>query len=227
MISVIMSTFNNEDSITTSIESILNQTYDDFDFLIIDDDSHDSTLDILKEFESNDKRVKIFKNNENIGLTKSLNKLINLSNKKYIARQDADDIYLPKRLELQANYIENGNISACTTLAKLIDSDKVRPKISHYLPQKIIIKRKNPFIHGTLLIRKSLIEEMGLYDENFYYSQDYKLFYDLIKKGNKVGVLKKPLYKLNTKNNISSKRKAQQAYYANCVKKQILPKYIK
>ena len=85
MISVIMSTFNNEDSITTSIESILNQTYDDFDFLIIDDDSHDSTLDILKEFESNDKRVKIFKNNENIGLTKSLNKLINLSNKKYIA----------------------------------------------------------------------------------------------------------------------------------------------
>ena len=95
-------------------------------------------------------------------------------------------------------------------------------KISHYLPQKIIIKRKNPFIHGTLLIRKSLIEEMGLYDENFYYSQDYKLFYDLIKKGNKVGVLKKPLYKLNTKNNISSKRKAILAYYANCVKK-ILP----
>lgn len=227
MISVIMSTFNNEDSITASIESILNQTYDDFDFLIIDDDSHDSTSDILKEFESNDKRVKIFKNNENIGLTKSLNKLINLSNKKYIARQDADDISLPKRLELQINYIENGNISACTTLAKLIDSDKVRPKISHYLPQKIIIKRKNPFIHGTLLIKKSLIEEMGLYDENFYYSQDYKLFYDLIKKGNKVGVLKKPLYKLNTKNNISSKRKTQQAYYANCVKKQILPKYIK
>ena len=73
-----------------------------------------------------------------------------------------------------------------TTLAKLIDSDKVRPKISHYLPQKNNYKRKNPFIHGTLLIRKSLIEEMGLYDENFYYSQDYKLFYDLIKKGSKL-----------------------------------------
>ena len=64
---------------------------------------------------------------------------------------------------------------------------------------------------------------MGLYDENFYYSQDYKLFYDLIK-GNKVGVLKKPLYKLNTKNNIS---KESTTIYANCVKKQILPKYIK
>ena len=63
MISVIMSTFNNEDSITTSIESILNQTYDDFDFLIIDDDSHYSTLDILKELDSIDKKIKIFKNN--------------------------------------------------------------------------------------------------------------------------------------------------------------------
>ena len=108
-----------------------------------------------------------------------------------------------------------------------MDSDKVRPKISHYLPQKIVIKRKNPFIHGTLLVKKSLMEDIGLYDENFYYSQDYKLFYDLVKKDVKVGVLKKPLYKLNTKNNISSNKREQQAYYANCVKKQILPEYIK
>lgn len=227
MISVIMSTFNNEDTIKSSVKSILNQTYTDFNLLIIDDDSKDSTFDILKVLESNDKRIKIFKNSENIGLTKSLNKLINLSNKKYIARQDADDISLPKRLELQVKYMEASNLLACTTLAILMDSDKVRPKISHYLPQKIVIKRKNPFIHGTLLVKKSLMEDIGLYDENFYYSQDYKLFYDLVKKDVKVGVLKKPLYKLNTKNNISSNKREQQAYYANCVKKQILPEYIK
>tara|TARA_X000000950_G_scaffold183047_1_gene221776 strand:- start:2687 stop:3355 length:669 start_codon:yes stop_codon:yes gene_type:complete len=222
-----MSTFNNEDTIKSSVKSILNQTYTDFNLLIIDDDSKDSTFDILKVLESNDKRIKIFKNSENIGLTKSLNKLINLSNKKYIARQDADDISLPKRLELQVKYMEASNLLACTTLAILMDSDKVRPKISHYLPQKIVIKRKNPFIHGTLLVKKSLMEDIGLYDENFYYSQDYKLFYDLVKKDVKVGVLKKPLYKLNTKNNISSNKREQQAYYANCVKKQILPEYIK
>ncbi len=227
MISVIMSTFNNEDTIKSSVKSILNQTYTDFNLLIVDDDSNDSTFDILKVLESNDKRIKIFKNSENIGLTRSLNKLINLSNKKYIARQDADDISLPKRLELQIKYMEASNLLACTTLAILMDSNKVRPKISHYLPQKIVIKRKNPFIHGTLLVKKSLMENIGLYDENFYYSQDYKLFYDLVKKDVKVGVLKKPLYKLNTKNNISSNKREQQAYYANCVKKQILPEYIK
>ena len=168
MISVIMSTFNNEDTIKSSVKSILNQTYTDFNLLIIDDDSKDSTFDILKVLESNDKRIKIFKNSENIGLTKSLNKLINLSNKKYIARQDADDISLPKRLELQVKYMEASNLLACTTLAILMDSDKVRPKISHYLPQKIVIKRKNPFIHGTLLVKKSLMEDIGLYDENFF-----------------------------------------------------------
>lgn len=222
-----MSTFNNEDTVGSSVKSILNQTYSDFNFLIIDDGSKDSTFDILKKFEFNDKRIKIYKNSDNIGLTKSLNKLIKFSNKRYIARQDADDISLPKRLESQINYAEINNLHVCTTLARVMDSDQVRPKISHLLPQKIIIKRKNPFIHGTLLMKKSLMEEVGLYDENFYYSQDYKLFYDLIKKGVKVGVLRKPLYRLNTKNNISSNSKMKQAYYANCVKKQILPDFIK
>ena len=223
MISVIMSTYNDEQFVHLSIESILKQTYKDFEFLIMDDFSSDSTLEVLKKYELKDERIKVFRNNKNIGLTKSLNKLIKLSNYKYIARQDSDDMSLPNRFKLQLEYMNLKKISVSTSLAKLKGSQQIRPKISHLLPHKSIIKMKNPFVHGTMIIEKSLLEQVNLYDENFYYAQDFKLFYDLVKKGIKIGVIKKPLYILNTKDNISSKNKKQQAYYADCVRKEITP----
>lgn len=223
MISVIMSTYNDQHFVHLSIESILKQSYTDFEFLILDDFSSDSTLEVLKEYELKDERIKVFKNSKNIGLTKSLNKLIKLSNYNYIARQDSDDVSLPNRFKVQLDYMKLKKISVSTSLAKLKNSKQIRPKLSHLLPQKTIIKIKNPFVHGTMIIEKSVLEEVNLYDENFYYAQDYKLFYDLVKKGVKIGVIKKPLYILNTKDNISSKNKKQQAYYAECVKKEITP----
>ena len=218
-----MSTYNDEQFVHLSIESILKQTYKDFEFLIMDDFSSDSTLEVLKKYELKDERIKVFRNNKNIGLTKSLNKLIKLSNYKYIARQDSDDMSLPNRFKLQLEYMNLKKISVSTSLAKLKGSQQIRPKISHLLPHKSIIKMKNPFVHGTMIIEKSLLEQVNLYDENFYYAQDFKLFYDLVKKGIKIGVIKKPLYILNTKDNISSKNKKQQAYYADCVRKEITP----
>ena len=105
MISVIMSTYNDQDFVHLSIESILKQSYTDFEFLIVDDFSSDSTLKVLKEYELIDERIKVFRNSKNIGLTKSLNKLIKLSNNKYIARQDSDDISLPNRFKIQLDYM--------------------------------------------------------------------------------------------------------------------------
>ena len=92
LISVIMSCFNNEESIQSSVESILNQSYHEFEFLIVDDCSEDNTFEILNYLKSKDERIKLFKNDKNIGLTKSLNFLISKSHGEYIARQDADDI---------------------------------------------------------------------------------------------------------------------------------------
>jgi hypothetical protein len=85
------------------------------------------------------------------------------------------------------------------------------------------MKLKNPFIHGTLMIKKLLILKNGLYDENFYYAQDYKLFHDLLKDDAKFKVINEPLYKLNMNNNISTINKQVQQYYANCVKKNQIP----
>ena len=88
---MIMSIYNNERTLKSSINSILEQTYQDFELLIMDDNSTDKSYDILKEYESKDSRIRIFRNEKNLGLTKSLNILIANSQGDFIARQDGDD----------------------------------------------------------------------------------------------------------------------------------------
>ena len=94
LISVIMSSYNSEETIKKSILSILKQDYKNIEFLIVDDCSKDSSLSIMKRLSEDDKRIKLLKIKKNIGLTKSLNKLLKISNGKYIARQDSDDVSL-------------------------------------------------------------------------------------------------------------------------------------
>ena len=106
-VSVIMSVYNAEQTLVNSIESIINQTYKNLEILICDDFSTDDSLKILETYKSQDKRIQIIKNNENIGLTKSLNKLIKKATGKYIARHDADDISMLYRIEKQLSALKN------------------------------------------------------------------------------------------------------------------------
>jgi len=222
-LSVIMSVYNAQETIKKSIKSILDQSYKEFEFLILDDASTDETFNICNEFKKEDKRIKLYRNDKNLGLTKSLNKLIAYSNGEIIARQDSDDVSKKERLQKQINYLYENNLDACTSRANIMDEKKVIPRFSCLLPKKIVIRYKNPFIHGTLLIRKSVLEENNFYDENFYYSQDYKLMSDLIKKNKKIKIMNENLYYLNMKNNISNLKKEEQNYYAKCVRKNISP----
>ena len=96
--------------------------------------------------------------------------------------------------------------------------------ISYLIPYKILINFRNPFVHGTMLINSKIIKTLGGYDEEFYFAQDYKLYRDLIDSGIRIKKTRKILYYLNTKNNISSLRKEEQNYYANCVKNRKIPK---
>jgi len=211
-----MSVHNNSSTIIDSVQSILNQSYKNFEFLIIDDCSTDNTFELLNTF--NDVRIKLFKNDKNIGLTKSLNILIQESKGEIIARQDGDDVSFPKRMEKQINYLNSKGLQVCTSRAILIDNKRKIPKFSHLFPSKLVINYKNPFIHGTLMIKKPLLIELGLYDERYIYAQDYHLFKKILDKNIKVGILKEPLYKLNMANNISSNKKIEQKYYADCVR---------
>ena len=211
-ISVIMSVYNDENNVANAIQSILDQTFDDFEFLIIDDCSTDNTYEEMTKF-VNDSRVKLYVNEENIGLTKSLNKLIEESNGKYIFRQDSDDISFKNRFVEQIKILETKDIKTCTTRAIDLNNNKIIPGISAWIPKKITMKFKNPYIHGTLAIEKLLLNSIGNYSEDFYYSQDFKLYLDLSQKNEKIYEIKKPLYKLNTSNNISTINKDEQKYY--------------
>ena len=221
-ISVLLSTYNNEKTIKDSIASILEQTYKNFELLIIDDGSEDNTLQICKSF--SDSRIKLFKNNSNIGLTKSLNKVSKYATGKYLARQDGDDISLNNRLQKQlAVFNKFDNLDIVTSRAYVENSNRIIPKYRNYISYKILINYLNPFIHGTLMIKNDSFIKLNRYNENFIYAQDYKLFYDAIKLNMKIKVIKEPIYILNLENNISSNKKEDQQYYANCVRKNLLP----
>jgi len=223
LISVLVSTYNNENTIEKSIKSIMNQTYNNIEILINDDGSKDRTYEICKKIADKNSIIRLFKNKQNLGLTKSLNILISNSSGDFIARTDADDFNEPTRLEKQLHFLKYKNLDACTTRAYKLNTKNKIPGISFYIPRKLLIKFKNPFIHGTLLIKREVLKKLNNYDENFYYAQDYKLMKDLIDKNFKISILNSQLYFLNMDNNISTLFKDKQNYYADCVRKNKIP----
>jgi len=223
LISVIMSVYNDEKNIDKSIESIMSQTYKNLELHILDDGSNDKTWKIINKYKTEYQNIFIYRNKNNLGLTKSLNYLVNQTNGEIIARHDSDDVSHPERIEKQLNIMTKYNLDFCTTRAQIIQNNKITPKFSYYIPKKIMVKYKNPFIHGTLMIKKRVIINVGMYDENFYYSQDYKLMTDLLNINSKYKILRTPYYKLNFENNISTEFKEEQKYYAFCVKKKLTP----
>jgi len=223
-ISVLMSVYNNESSVAKAIESLLSQTFENLEILIIDDASTDGTYQICKNFSSDNEIIKLFQNDSNIGLTKSLNFLADKATGDFLARQDGDDISSPNRFQSQISSMINNRVHVCTTRAYDLDTKRILRKYSYYLPSKLLMYFQNPFIHGTLVIRKNVFMKLSKYNERFKYAQDFKLFKDLIDNNYKILTLKEPLYYLNTKNNISSNRKEEQKYYADCVIKNIEPK---
>ena len=217
-----MSAYNDCNNLESSIKSVLNQDFQDFEFLIMNDGSTDNTSAIIDSYSKNNK-IKVFQNEKNLGLTKSLNILLNESKGTFIARQDSDDLSLSSRFSKQLDYIKNKNLDVCGSRAIIKGSTRITPNRSYYLPLKTTLRIKNPFIHGSLIIKKSTIEKVNYYDERFFYSQDYKLVKDILYSGFSMGILREPLYVLNLKNNISTNFKEKQKYFADCVRKNLVP----
>ena len=216
--SIIMSTYNHEKSLIQSINSILSQKYEDFEFLILNDNSTDGTKEVLDKFKKKDSRIKVLNNYKNLGLTKSLNILIKESKGSLIFRQDSDDISLPNRLMKQVSLLRHPNNHACVTRAANSLTLKKIPNMSYHLPYKLVMNYKNPFIHGTLGIKKEVLFDVGLYDERFYYAQDYHLYKKLIMSKYRIIKVREIHYILNMENNISSSFKNEQDIYASIVK---------
>ena len=176
-VSVLMSVYNGECYLREAIISILNQTFQDFEFIIIDDGSTDSSRDIIDSF--GDPKISVFENDRNLGLTKSLNKGIDLCRGQYIARMDADDISLRERLEKQKNFMDrNEEIGICGTWTKTIGekSGEIRKYPIHKEDIRCNLLFNNALCHSTLFFRKDALFSSNLkYDTSFRYSQDFDL----------------------------------------------------
>ena len=223
-VSIIMPVFNAAKYLDETINSILNQTYDDFEFLIIDDGSTDNSLEILNSYK--DSRITILKNERNIGYVKTLNKLIKISKGEYIARQDNDDISLPNRIEKQVFFLnENPDISVCGTNAYIFGK-KIKitrmPTTDDEIRAYMIIN--NPMIHPTIMIRKSIFDELDInrYNEDLCPAEDYAMWFEISKKS-KLANLSQPLLKYRWhENNTSQIKKTIQIEKANQIRKEIL-----
>jgi len=195
-----MSVYNGEQYLQDAIDSILSQTFTDFEFLIIDDASTDSTREILQLY--NDSRIKIVWNIENIGLTRSLNKGLSESRGIYIARMDADDTSFPQRLKQQVDYLDSHpDISIVGTGAEKINenSEIIELQFPIAEPEFIDFLDSNQVIHGSILARKNVFEANGRYPVQFRLCQDYALFLK-IAKNHKIRNLQEILYRSRTHN---------------------------
>ena len=218
IISVIMPVFNGGDLLNKAIESILGQTFENFEFIIINDGSTDETAEVVRGYASSDSRI-IFIDQDNIGLTKSLNKAIKTSKGNYIARMDADDVSALNRFETQMEWMKGGKYDLCCSRTYLLNSNRISPGLSYYMPKRIQMFFRNPFIHGTFLIKRKTLDIVGLYDEDFIYSQDYKLICDFYRNNLKIKYIKQPLYFTNTPpGSIGVSKKVEQNYFAERVK---------
>lgn len=229
-VTVLMSVYNGERYLKKAIDSILNQTFRDFEFLIINDGSSDSSAEILKGY--NDPRIKVIDNKKNMGLTRSLNKGLRLARGEYMAREDANDISLPRRLEKQIAFLnskpEYGLVGCWNYM--IGTNKKIKDKVLFFTDHNDIVQTlllANHFVHSSVMFRKECIKKLGGYNEDLKFAQDYDLWLR-IAEHYKVANLKEFLhYWRYEKHGISSKMCEEQEKYAYMIRDAFIKKVLK
>lgn len=196
VVSVLMPVFNGEKYLREAIESILMQSYHDYEFIIINDGSTDQSEAIIQSF--TDPRIRYFNNGKNIGLTPSLNKGVLLAKGTYLARMDCDDISLPDRLKVEVEFLKNNPdyVLVCTQI-ELIDEQGVSAgfweediKTKNHAEIKATLPRSNCIAHPTVLIKTNIAKEY-LYSQKQYISEDWDLWMRLASDKRKLGKINK------------------------------------
>lgn len=184
-ISVLLPAYNAEKYLAESVQSILTQTYTDFELLLLDDGSTDRTPTIAADLAKTDPRIRVITNPRNLGLSRTLNLGIAQSKADLIARMDADDISLPTRFAKQVEYLQtHHHIGVVGGNREFITADgnsTLQPTKCKPNPQLADLLRENKLAHPTVMFRKSLVQQVGGYDTLFHHSQDYELWCRLAK----------------------------------------------
>jgi len=202
-ITVLLSVYNDEKYIGESIDSILDQTFKDFELLIVDDCSTDGTVDVIRKYK--DSRIRLVVNKKNVDITRSLNKGLKLARGKYIARLDSDDVSIPKRLEKQFNFLEdNKDYAAVGSRTEYIDGDG-----NHigYWKQEIsaeeifyALSYRCCLTSSSMMFNRETVSKIGNYDESSSHAEDYEIFYRISRK-HKIYVIPEYLIKYRIREN--------------------------
>jgi glycosyltransferase involved in cell wall biosynthesis len=186
-VSVVMSVYNGQLFLGQAIESVQNQSFSDFEFIIINDGSTDTSPKLLKTFAAKDQRIKLI-NQQNQGLVASLNRGIKQAKGKYIARQDADDASAPQRFEKQIDYLEAHPQAAVvgSSIEVMDNADKIMHRHAVLLNdaelrQELLVR--SPFAHGSVMFRRQAAIDAGMYDQASWPAEDYDLWLRLSKFG--------------------------------------------
>jgi len=206
-ITVLMTVYNGEKYLSEAIESILSQTYRNFEFLIIDDCSTDESANIIHSF--SDERIIYQKNRTNIGQTKSLNKGIKLANGEYIARIDQDDESNNTRLEKQLSFMKKNNCHVVGSWFNVIDSTgelMYRNKLP-IEPQDIInlMTWSNPIAHSSVMMKKDELLSLNSYPEHYTHGMDMALWIKFVQ--NNYKIMNIPEYLINWRQHNQSSSK--------------------
>lgn len=179
-ITVLMPVYNCELYIKQAIDSILNQSFSDFEFIIIDDASTDSTTSIIKSY--NDDRIQLIVKKQNSGYTNSLNYGLSIAKGEYIARMDGDDISLPERFAKQVAFLKaNSDIALCGTLYQVIGTEKISNHPLQHDDIKVKLISGCYIAHPTVMLVKSKFDKHKLeYDSSMEPAEDYELWSRLI-----------------------------------------------
>ncbi|KEO72602.1 glycosyltransferase family 2 protein [Anditalea andensis] len=227
MISVIMPVYNGGKHLKEAIESILNQTYSDFEFFIINDGSSDQSEEIILSYA--DTRIRYVLNEKNLGIVKTLNRGIELSTAKYIVRMDADDISLPHRLERQVAFMETNPelVASGTNILRFYNDDisRTNPSMVDLDDGSLRIKSifYTAFWHPTMIIRNDVLKAHNLsYRADFKYSQDKALWIALSLHGAIANLEEALLYYRVHENQVSTKHFAEQYVISMAITREAL-----
>lgn len=185
-VSILMSVYNAAPTLPAAMDSVLGQSFGDFEFIICDDASCDESWEILTAYAQKDSRIRLLKNERNLGLGASLNRCLAQARGEYIARQDADDISRPERLEKTLAYLQRHDLPYAACGVEVFDDSGVWNR--RMFPEHItrhIIAQKNPFFHPTMVFKREALLLVEGYRPVYYTrrTEDYDLVMRLAGRG--------------------------------------------
>ncbi|MBC7456920.1 MAG: glycosyltransferase, partial [Bdellovibrionaceae bacterium] len=180
LISVIMPIYNSEKTLDAAVRSVLRQTFANFELIMVEDGSSDRSWNLVQKFAAEDSRIRIYKNETNLGLMKTLNRAIEFSTTSLLARLDSDDEMLPTRLEKQKTFLDqHSEVAVLGTWYSFMgrtpaDDLLFRLPVGDAIQQQLLIE--NPICHSSVMFRKEAFHAVGGYRSEFRNAEDYDLW---------------------------------------------------